>query len=103
MELRLEELDKLATDTKTPLDKLLKWKTDMEAKQAALKGRIEGMRRHEAVAVSKPLEATKDLLKTLARKPEAEQHDLRLKLRGLIADLVGAYRPRAVQGRAALA
>ena len=88
VELRLEELDKLATDTKTPLDKLLKWKTDMEAKQAALKGRIEGMRRHEAVAVSKPLEATKDLLKTLARKPEAEQHDLRLKLRGLIADLV---------------
>ena len=90
VELRIAEIDKAATaaDSKTSVADLLKWKTEATTKADGIKQEIETLRQHEATTASKPLENFKDILTTLEKRPEAEQHDLRLKLRGLIADIV---------------
>jgi hypothetical protein len=88
MAARLAELEAALGDTRQPVPQLVAAITDLTTRQDALRGQIERLRQTEATATSKPLEAAQGLLETLDGKPEAERHDLRLKLRGLIADLV---------------
>ena len=88
MAARQAELEAALGDSKQPVPQLLTAIADLNTKAEAIKQEIEALRRHEATADSKPLENFKDIMETLEKKPEAEQHDLRLKLRGLIADIV---------------
>ncbi len=46
------------------------------------------LRQEEELAETKPLEQAKSILDALAKKPEAEHHNLRLKLRALISAIV---------------
>ena len=61
---------------------------ELNAKRDNLQGRIEALRQRTATVTAKPVEQVRDILEALAKKPEAEQHDLRLKLRGLVADIL---------------
>ena len=88
MEARLVELEAALGDNKQPVPQLLTAITELTAKRDGLRGMIERMNRTGATAKSKPIEAIHDLLSVIEAKPEDERHDLRLKLRGLIADVV---------------
>lgn len=88
VELRLAELQAALGNSKQPVPQLMAAIADLNMKADTIKAEIDRLRQHEATADSKPLEAMKDILTTLAKKPPAEQHDLRLKLRGLVADIV---------------
>ena len=88
MELRSQEVEKELMEGNQPVKQLREAAEGLNERIAALQGQIERMRRQEATATAKPLEAAQGLLDLLADKPPAERHDLRLKLRGLIADLV---------------
>ena len=86
--MRLAELQAASGNSKQPVPQLMAAIADLNMKADTIKAEIDRLRQHEATADSKPLEAMKDILTTLAKKPPAERHDLRLKLRGLIADIV---------------
>jgi hypothetical protein len=88
VELRLAELEAALGDSKQPVPQLIAAIAEHNAKRDSIKGQIEQLRQRAATITAKPLEAARDILATLARKPEAERHNLRLKLRGLIADIV---------------
>jgi hypothetical protein len=87
MDLRLSELEAALSGSK-PIPQLLTAITELNAKRDIVCQRIEGMEIQKAVVKSKPIKAVQDLLKVIASKPENEQHDLRLRLRGLIASIV---------------
>ena len=88
MDARLKELEAALGDSKQPVPQLMAAISELTAKRDTTTQAIDRLRQHEATATAKPLEQFQDILKTLAQKPEAERHDLRLKLRGLVADIV---------------
>jgi DNA invertase Pin-like site-specific DNA recombinase len=51
-------------------------------------GELAALRQEAEASVSHPLEQTRSVLDALAKKPEAEQHALRLKLRSLVGAIV---------------
>ncbi len=88
VELRLGELEKALTGSKQSIPALLTAIGELTAKRDSIKGQIENLHQQTATMTSKPVEHAQDIMAKLATKPQAEQHDLRLKLRGLIADIV---------------
>jgi septal ring factor EnvC (AmiA/AmiB activator) len=88
MEARKAELEAALGNSKQPVPQLLTAIAELTTKQNTIKQEIDHLRQHEATATARPLEQFQDILKTLEKRPEAERHDLRLKLRGLIADIV---------------
>ena len=88
VEHRVGELEKALANSKQPVPQLLTAIGELQTRREALKGQIENLRQQAVTATAQPVKQVRDILATLATKPEPEQHDLRLKLRGLIAALV---------------
>ena len=88
VEHRLADLEKALGNSNQPVPQLLAAISELQSRRDGIKGQIENLRQREATATANPVEQAQDIVATLANKPLPEQHDLRLKLRGLIADIV---------------
>jgi len=101
IETRIAELDEALTGSKRPVAALVKAIEDMEAKREKVKAAIDQLKREQAAADSQPWEEAKDILELLAAKSGQEEHNLRLKLRGLIALIVDriVIDPHKINGR----
>lgn len=88
VELRKGELQEALSGSRQSVPELVSAIEGMRSRADKLKGTIENLRQREASRSTQPLEQAQSILSTLETKPEGERHDLRLKLRGLIADIV---------------
>lgn len=102
IEARITELENELTGSKKPVAALTKALAVMETKREKVKAKIDIMKQEQAVSDSKPMEEAKaGILGLLATKGDTEKHNLRLKLRGLIAlfiEKIVLY-PEKVNGR----
>ena len=88
VEARLAELEAALTGSTQPVPQLLAAISELTAKRDGLRRGIEGKKARKATVKARPIKAVHDLLKVIEAKPEDERHDLRLKLRGLVASIV---------------
>lgn len=101
VELRKDELQEALSSSRQSVPELVSAIEGLRSRADKLKGTIENLRQQEATRSTQPLEQAQSILSILEKKPEDERHDLRLKLRGLIADVVERVElsPYRVEGK----
>lgn len=85
---RYAELEKELTGGRKPVPELLKAIDVVSGAMDGIRQKIDHLEAQNATARAKPVESIHETLRTIAAKPEEDRHDLRLRLRGLIADVV---------------
>lgn len=87
-EARLRELRDALTTSNKPVSEIVAAIAELSTACDSIRKQIDALKGSQAAAKAKPLRGVQTISQMLERAPEAEQHDLRLKLRGLIAAVV---------------
>lgn len=98
---RMSELEKSLVNTKKPLAAILTALNELGTQQERLKHDLDQLRQSKSVQASRPLVEAQGVLDAIDAAPEAERHDLRLRLRGLVTNLVESIEitPRKLPNR----
>jgi hypothetical protein len=88
IEERIAEIAEQIPLLKKPLPALIEGMAQLEARKDDLEAQCEAIKSTKAITKSSPLIQAKDCLSLLAELPTEKQHETRLKLRGIIAQLV---------------
>ena len=85
---RIADLSVALTNMKRPLPQVLTAIDELQTQRDGMARQMERLRQSAATTASKPLAEAKSVLRMFEQTTGTEQHNLRLKLRGLIANMV---------------